>query len=64
MNTGNSNRVTVALRDGSCGVGGIRCHCCNPTVGKDRSKARSSFSRLVRTRAKNFVSRDLARNPF
>lgn len=61
MNIGNSNRVTVALRDGSCGVGGIRCHCCNRLAsGVDRT----DFNGRVRTRAKNFVSKDLARNPF
>lgn len=60
----NSNRLVICIRDRSCGAGGVHCDCCNPTVGKDRSKARTAFSRLVRTRTKNFINRDLARNPF
>lgn len=60
MNTGNSNRVTVAIRDGSCGVGGIRCPCCNHFTSK---VDRTTLNGQVRTRIKKFVLKDLFRNP-
>lgn len=61
MNTGNSNRLVRALRDGSCGVGGIHCPCCNNLAG---GVNRTAFSRRVRARTKRFLARDLQQNPF
>ena len=60
MNTGNSNRFVVALRDGSCGPGGVHCDCCN---NLSRGVDRTAFNGTVRTRLKNFVARDLRNNP-
>lgn len=56
----NSNRLVVAVRDGSCGRGGIHCPCCNTVANLPR---RTSFSGVLRTRLNNFVARDLRNNP-
>lgn len=60
----NSNRLVVCIRDGACGIGGIHCDCCNRVASAPHAGVRTAFSRLVRTRTKNFINRDLARNPF
>lgn len=60
----NSNRLVVALRDGSCGVGGIHCPCCSRIANAPHAGVRTAFSRLVRSRARDFNSRDLSRNPY
>lgn len=60
----NSNRLVVCIRDGSCGVGGIHCDCCNSVAKAPQAGVRTAFAGLVRTRLKTFNARDLDRNPF
>lgn len=44
MDKSNSGNVVKKKMNCRCGVGGMKCHCCNPYVGKDKKK----LNRLVR----------------
>jgi hypothetical protein len=59
-----SSRFIICIRDGACGKGGIHCECCNRLAKAPHTGVRTTFSRLIRTRIKNFINRDIARNPF